>query len=143
MQYTSTIHLSFGEYRIPYEITLSCNAKALRLTVSFFNVLLFIPLPPPTSTWVIPVVLRFCSVELETESEDARMVCVTEFDSPTNILLTSTPLIFSTLKNYPNKFGVPLNVQKHTFQIENENHNFKYHKQRINIKGWQFSRDIY
>ena len=55
------------------------------------------------------------------------MVCVTEFDSPTNILLTSTPLIFSTLKNYPNKFGVPLNVQKHTFQIENENHNFKYH----------------
>lgn len=72
-------------------ITLSCTAKAFRLTVSFFTV------PPlivrlPTCGWDL-LFLKFGSGELKGDRENACFVCVTVFGTPTEVLFSPPNLI--------------------------------------------------
>lgn len=75
------VSIKFRKY-----ITLSCTAKAFRLTVSFFTVPLLI-LGLPTCAWDLPFVFRFCSEEPKV------LVCVTVCGSPTEVLFSSLTLI--------------------------------------------------
>lgn len=74
--------------------TLSCNAKAFLLMVSFFKRPLFTSLPLPTCVW-LSAIFTFCSGE-PNNGEAASRLCAFWCSSPTEVLFAATPTLLST-----------------------------------------------